>query len=73
VEQVRAVLVDLRAGLLVHVAVRVAADMVAHVDDLHPDAQTLDGLLRHGQAEQARAHDHQIGILSFRHNHLPPI
>ena len=63
VEQVGAVLVDLRAGLLVHVAVRVAADMVAHVDDLHPDAQTLDGLLGHGQAEQARAHDHQIGIL----------
>ena len=63
VEQVRAVLVDLRAGLLVHVAVRVAADMVAHVDDLDPRAQVLDGLLGHGQAEQARAHDHQIGIL----------
>ena len=63
VEQVRAVLVDLRAGLLVHVAVRVAADMVAHVDDLDPHAQVLDGLLGHGQAEQARAYDHQIGIL----------
>ena len=63
VEQVRAVLVDLRAGLLVHVAVRVAADMVAHVDDLDPHAQVFDGLLGHGQAEQARAHDHQIGIL----------
>lgn len=35
VEQVGAVLVDLRAGLLVHVAVRVAANVVAHVDDLH--------------------------------------
>ncbi len=63
VEQVRAVLVDLRAGLLVHVAVRVASDMVAHVYDLDPHAQMLDGLLGHGQAEQARAHDHQIGIL----------
>ena len=63
VEQVRAVLVDLRAGLLVHVRVRVAADMVAHVDDLDPRARVLHGLLGHGQAEQARAHDHQIGIL----------
>ena len=73
VEQVRAVLVDLRAGLLVHVAVRVAADMVAHVDDLDPHAQVLDGLLGHGQAEQARAHDHQIGIFHrFSHkNNLP--
>ena len=73
VEQVGAVLVDLRAGLLVHVAVRVAADMVAHVDDLDPHAQVLDGLLGHGQAEQARAHDHQIGIFHrFSHkNNLP--
>ena len=73
VEQVGAVLVDLRAGLPVHVAVRVAADVVAHVDDLHPDAQTLHGLLGHGQAEQARAHDHQIGILhrTSHKNNLP--
>ena len=63
VEQVRAVLVDLRAGLLVHVAVRVAADVAAHVDDLHAHAEPFHGLLGHGQAEQARAHDHQIGIL----------
>lgn len=73
VEQVGAVLVDLRAGLLVHVAVRVAANVVAHVDDLHANPEPLHGLLGHGQAEQARAHDHQIGILRFRHNHLPPI
>lgn len=51
VEQVRAVLVDLRAGLLVHVAVRVTADVVAHVDDLHAHAEPLHGLLGHGQAE----------------------
>ena len=33
----------------------------------------LDGLLGHGQAEQARAHDHQIGIFHrFSHkNNLP--
>ena len=73
VEQVGAVLVDLRAGLLVHVAVRVAADMVAHVDDLHPHAEMLDGLLGHGQAEQARAHDHQIRILHLlSHKNNPP-
>ena len=73
VEQVGAVLVDLRAGLLVHVAVRVAADVVAHVDDLHAHAEPFHGLLGHGQAEQARAHDHQIGILHrFSHkNNLP--
>ena len=47
--------------------------MVAHVDDLDPHAQVLDGLLGHGQAEQARAHDHQIGIFHrFSHkNNLP--
>ena len=68
VEQVRAVLVDLGAGLLVHVAVRVAADVVAHVDDLDPRAQVLHGLLGHGQAEQASPHDHQIRIFLMRHS-----
>ena len=35
VEQVGAVLVDLRAGLLVHIRVGVAADVIADIDDVH--------------------------------------
>ena len=55
VEQVRAILVDLRAGLLIEVRVRVAADVVAHVDDMHTGTRMLHRLLRHRQAKQARA------------------
>ena len=57
VEQVRAILVDLRAGLLIHVAVCVAADVVANVDDMHAGTRMLHHLLRHRQAEQSRADD----------------
>ena len=63
VEQVRAVLVDLRAGLLIHIRVGVAADVVTDIDDVHTGAGVLHRLLRHRQAEQARADDDEIGIL----------
>ena len=62
-EQVSAVLVDLRTRLLIKVRVRVAADVVAHVDDVHASAGVLHRLLRHRQAEQACANDNEIGIL----------
>ena len=55
VEQVRAILVDLRAGLLIKVRVRVAADVVTDIDDAHARAGVLHRLLRHRQTEQARA------------------
>ena len=55
VEQVGAVLVDLRAGLLIKVRVRVAADVVTDIDDAHARAGVLHRLLRHRQAKQARA------------------
>ena len=58
-----AVLVDLRARLLIDIRVRVAADVVAHVDDVHTSAGVLHRLLRHRQAEQACANDNEIGIL----------
>ena len=57
VEQVRAILVDLCAGLLIHIAVCVAADVVANVDDMHAGTRMLHHLLRHRQAEQSRADD----------------
>lgn len=63
VEQVGAVLVDLRAGFLIHIRVGVAADVVADVDDVHAGAGVLHRLLRHRQAKQARADDDEIGIL----------
>ena len=63
VEQVRAVLVDLRAGLLVHIRVGVATDVIADVDDVHTGTRMLHRLLRHRQAKQARANDNEIGIL----------
>ena len=37
--------------------------MVAHVDDVHTGTRMLHRLLRHRQAEQARANDDEIGIL----------
>ena len=55
VEQVRAILVDLRAGLLIHIRVGVAADVVTDIDDAHARAGVLHRLLRHRQTEQARA------------------
>ena len=55
VEQVRAILVDLRAGLLIKVRVRVAADVVTDIDDAHARAGVLHRLLRHRQTKQARA------------------
>ena len=64
VEQVRAILVDLRAGLLIKVRVRVAADVVTDIDDAHARAGVLHRLLRHRQTEQARANDNEIGILN---------
>ena len=63
VEQVRAVLVDLRAGFLVHIRVGVAADVVTDIDDVHAGTRMLHRLLRHRQAEQARTNDDEIGIL----------
>ena len=63
VEQVRAVLVDLRAGLLVHIRVGVATDVIADVDDVHTGTRMLHRLLRHRQAEQARTDNHQIRVL----------
>ena len=63
VEQVGAILVDFRARLLVHIRVGVAADVIADIDDVHAGAGVLHRLLRHRQAEQARANDNEIGIL----------
>ena len=63
VEQVRAVLVDLRAGLLVHIRVGVATDVIADVDDVHTGTRMLHRLLRHRQAEQARTDNYQIRVL----------
>ena len=63
VEQVRAVLVDLRAGFLVHIRVGVAADVVTDIDDVHAGTRMLHRLLRHRQAEQARTDNHQIRVL----------
>ena len=65
VEQMRAILVDLRAGFLIHVRVRVAADVVTDIDDAHARAGVLHRLLRHRQTEQARADDDEIGIASI--------
>ena len=62
-EQMSAVLVDLRARLLIDIRVCVAADVVAHVDDVHASAGVLHRLLRHRQAKQACANDNEIGIL----------
>ena len=62
-EQVRAILVDLRAGLLIHIRVGVAADVVTDIDDVHAGTRMLHRLLRHRQAEQARTNDDEIGIL----------
>ena len=53
-EQVGTVLVDFGTGLLVDIAVHVAADVAAHIDDLDPGARALRRLLCDGQAEQAR-------------------
>ena len=64
-EQVGTVLVDFGTGLLVDIAVHVAADVAAHIDDLDPGARALRRLLCDGQAEQARADDHQIRVHSF--------
>ena len=61
----RAILVDLRAGFLIHVRVRVAADVVTDIDDAHARAGVLHRLLRHRQTEQARADDDEIGIASI--------
>ena len=63
VEQVGAVLVDLRTRLLVHVAVGVADDVVTDVDDVHAGTRMLHRLLRHRQAEQARTDNDQIRVL----------
>ena len=63
VEQVGAVLVDLCAGLLVHIRVGVAADVIADIDDVHAGAGVLHRLLRHRQAKQARADNYQIRVL----------
>ena len=68
VEQVGAVLVDLRTRLLVHVAVRVAADVVTDVDDVHAGTRMLHRLLRHRQAEQARTDNYQVGVFSRTHH-----
>ena len=68
VEQVRAILVDLRAGLLIHIRVGVAADVVADVDDVHAGTRMLHRLLRHRQAEQARADNYQVGVFSRTHH-----
>ena len=59
-----AVLVNLRARLLIDIRVRVAADVVAHVDDVHASTGVFHRLLRHRQAKQARANDNEIGILN---------
>ena len=63
VEQVRPVLVDLRARLLIEVRVGVAADVVAHVDDMHTGTRMLHRLLRHRQTKQPSTHNNQIRIL----------
>ena len=63
VEQMRAILVDFRARLLIHIRVGVAADVVTDVDDVHAGAGVLHRLLRHRQAKQARADNHQIRVL----------
>ena len=60
-----AVLVDLRARFLIDIRVCVAADVVAHVDDVHASAGVLHRLLRHRQAKQARADNDEIGIASI--------
>jgi hypothetical protein len=60
VEQVGAVTVDLDAGLRLHLAVGVAADVVAPVQHQDPQAQAGCATLGHGQAEGACADDHQI-------------
>ncbi len=63
-EQMRTVLVDFGTGLFVEVRVRVAADVVAHVDDMHARASLLHCLLRHRQTEQACADHYQIRIVT---------
>ena len=72
VEQVGAVLVDLRAGLLVHIRVGVAADVIADIDDVHAGTRMLHRLLRDRQTKQARADNDEIGIVNgFRHARIP--
>ncbi len=62
VEDVRAVAMDLDACLGLHLAVAVAADHRASIDDEHPPA-VLDGhAFGDGQAEQAGADDDQVDI-----------
>jgi len=68
VEQMRAILVDFGAGLLVHIRVGVAADVIADIDDVHAGAGVLHRLLRHRQAKQARADNYQVGVFSRTHH-----
>ena len=68
-EQMRTVLVDFGTGLFVEVRVRVAADVVAHVDDMHARASLLHCLLRHRQTEQACADHYQIRIRHILSHH----
>ena len=68
VEQVRAVLVDLRAGFLIHVRVGVATDVIADIDDVHASTRVLNRLLRDRQTEQARADNYQVGVFSRTHH-----
>ena len=63
VEQMSAVLVDLRTRLLIDIRVCVAADVVANINNVHAGTRVLHRLLRHRQAKQARANDNEIGIL----------
>ena len=68
VEQVGAVLVDLRAGLLVHIRVGVATDVIADVDDVHAGTRMLHRLLRDRQTKQARTDNYQVGVFSRTHH-----
>lgn len=60
VEEVRTVLVDLDARLLVDLRVGVAADMRAPIDDGHLGAVLDGGSFGDGQTEQAGTHDQEV-------------
>ena len=63
VEQMGAVLVDFRSGLFIEIGIRVATNMVAHIDDMHTRRRiVLNDLLRDGQAEQASSDNDKIRI-----------
>ena len=68
VEQVGAVLVNLDTGARIRLGVGVAADVVALVDDEHPESELVGASLRDRQAEQARADDDEVVV----HRIFPP-